>query len=137
MAENEVEYTVLKQGGETDKPIGMWQALCLILVSIAANIKSAGPIEMSNMFRVFFRSMLATILVIGGGSFLWKAAFVAKESLNEHTGVIVGFITASVIGVAVGFYFGGQDRSKEPESTLPNPPTDGDEYVPFNEGGKK
>ena len=115
------ENVVQEQEGVEGKKIGMWAALCMVITAIAANIKAAGPVEMSNMFRVLFRSQLATILVLGGGAFLWKAAFMQKAFLNEHTVVIVGFVTASVIGVAVGFYFGGQDRAKQV------PPTEGSE----------
>ena len=104
--------------------IGLWRAICTIFMALAAileaiakNIVVAGPTEMSNMFRVFFRSFLATIMVTGGGWFLWVAAFVPKESLNEHTGVIVGFVTGTFITFALSFYFGGQDRQKKKEET--------------------
>lgn len=104
---------------EPTRQLGMWQV-------IAENIRLAGPVEMVNMFRTVYRSFLATVLVIGGGIFLWTAAFMDKEKVHEQTAFIVGFITASVIGVAIGFYFGGQDRQKkvEPEqqpALLPPP----------------
>jgi hypothetical protein len=101
---------------EEVKPIGgMFAALGLIFSAIARNIASGGIVEMTNMFRTFFRSFLCTVLVIGGGWFLWTAAFMDKAKVHEQTSFIVGFITASVIGVCIGFYFGGQDRSKKPE----------------------
>lgn len=113
MAEdNTAEYTVVKKD---EKPIGIFKAFALILVAVANNIAASGPTEMTNIFRTLFRSFLATVLVIGGGWFLWELAFAKDGDLNKYAGVIIGFITASVIGIAVGFYFGGQDRSKKPE----------------------
>lgn len=110
MAENEVQ----EQEGKKEEAIGMWAALAYVVYSIALNIKAAGPTEVTNMFRVLFRSFLAVVMVSVGVSFLWKAAFIQKAFLNEHTGVIVGFITGTFITAAVSFYFGGQDRSKKP-----------------------
>lgn len=97
------------------EPLGIFAALALIFAAVARNIASGGIVEMTNMFRTFFRSFLCTVLVLGGGWFLWTAAFMDKEKVHDQTSFIVGFITASVIGVCIGFYFGGQDRSKKPE----------------------
>jgi len=113
MADYEVKKVVDETTQTVEKPIGIFGAIALILKAMATNIASAGPVEMTNIIRTIFRSFIATVLIAGGGSFLWKAAFVAKSSTNEHTGIIVGFITGSVIATAVNFYFGGQDRSKE------------------------
>jgi hypothetical protein len=113
MADYEVKKVVDETTQTVEKPIGIFGAIALILKAMATNITSAGPVEMTNIIRTIFRSFIATVLIAGGGSFLWKAAFVAKASTNEHTGIIVGFITGSVIATAVNFYFGGQDRSKE------------------------
>lgn len=107
------ETVVQEKECNCEKPIGFWAAIAYVIQSIGQAIRDGGPIEFTNMLRVLYRSFLATVLVVGGGAFLWKAAFTAKAHLNEHTGVIVGFITASAIGVAIGFYFGGQDRSKK------------------------
>jgi hypothetical protein len=118
MADYEVKEVVDETAQTVEKPLGIFGAIALILKAMATNIASAGPVEMTNIIRTIFRSFIATVLIAGGGSFLWKAAFVAKTSTNEHTGIIVGFITGSVIATAVNFYFGGQDRSKETKKPI-------------------
>ena len=111
------EYTVVNQKQEKPKEkTGLMESFAFILVAIANNISSGGLTEMVNLFRMLFRSFLATLLVIGGGWFLWQLATTKDAELNKYAGVIIGFVTASVIGVAVGFYFGGQDRSKKPNN---------------------
>jgi hypothetical protein len=84
-----------------------------VFAAIARSIDRASPTELMNAFRVWFRAFLATVMMLGGGVFLCVASFTPKEDLNEHTGVIVGFFTGSFITSALGFYFGGQDRSKK------------------------
>lgn len=113
MAETSDEMMVVPKEQPKEKRIGLWGAIVLIIVAIAQNIKSAGPVEMSNMFRILFRAFIAVLLLAGGGAFLWKAAFIQKALINENTNFIVGFVTASVIGVAVSYYFGGQDRANK------------------------
>ena len=54
-------------------------------------------------------------MVLGGGVFLCYAAFMEADKLNEHTGIIIGFVTGSFIANAIRFYFGGQNRQKETE----------------------
>ena len=91
------------------KKEGVWAA-------IAELVRNSTPDDWVNGFRTLFRAFLATIMVIGGGSFLWIAAFTEKAELNEHTGVIVGFVTGTLITAAIMFYFGGQDKSKKDDS---------------------
>lgn len=100
--------------------IGMWSAMAEVIYAIAKSIEKEGLTEFINVFRVIFRSFLATGMVGVGISFLWKAAFIPKELLNEHTGVIVGFITGTFIVIAITFYFGGQDRQKKQEPPINN-----------------
>lgn len=103
------------------KTIGMWAAVCLIVQAIAQNVRDADIVEMTNMFRMAFRSFLATIIVCGFGYLLYEIAMVpeSEESkLNRFVGVILGYV-AGVLTMAVGFYFGGQDRTKKPEEPKP------------------
>lgn len=118
------EIVTQEQEGKKGEYMGMWAAIAYVIASIGQAIRDGGPIELTNMFRVLYRAFLATFLVGGGGAFLWKAAFTPKAFLNEHTGVIVGFITVSALGIAIGFYFGGQDRSKKTD------PANGEEIKP-------
>ena len=90
--------------GQKVKKEGLFSAL----VSLITN---ASVEELAELFRVLFRAFLAMVMVVGGGCFLWKAAVLPADSLNEYTGVIVGFITGSFVGLAVSFYFGGQDTT--------------------------
>jgi hypothetical protein len=113
VAENNAEVTVKVEEGAEKERIGIFAAIAYVIYAIGLNIKAAGPTEVTNMFRVLFRSFLAIVMVSVGIAFLWKAAFIQKALLNEHTGVIVGFITGTFITAAISFYFGGQDRSKK------------------------
>jgi hypothetical protein len=101
---------------DEDEPVGLFGAITLIFIAVARNIEEAGIVEMTNMFRMFFRSFLATILVIGGGYFLYRVALTFESDtvkLNEYVGVIIGFV-AGFLTAAIGFYFGGQDRKQKP-----------------------
>ena len=51
-------------------------------------------------------------MIIGGGLFLWKAAFITGDT-NPDKAIIVGFVIGTFLSVPIGFYFGGQDRRKE------------------------
>lgn len=121
------------------QPFSMWQSVCLIIQAVASNIRDADIVEMTNMFRMAFRSLLATIIVTGFGYLLYEIAMVpeSEESkLNRFVGVILGYV-AGVLTMAVGFYFGGQDRTKKPDERQPLQIPEGDVIVPFNEGGTK
>jgi hypothetical protein len=91
-----------------NKPMG-------IRLAFADLIRRSTPAEFGNGFRILFRAFLASMLILGGGWFLWKAAFMSKHQLNEHTGIIVGAVIGTFLGSIVGFYFGGQDRNRKQE----------------------
>lgn len=85
------------------------------------------PIQSSNelsiedrfqLFRMKFRAVLAVLLMGGAGWFLYKACFTAKESLNENTGLVVGFVTGTVVASIVAFYFGTSEsqQNKQPQN---------------------
>lgn len=60
-----------------------------------------------------FRKLLGLILIIGGGIFLWEAAF-NKGMYKE----VVGFIMGSVITIVVNFYYSSSQGSSEKAKTL-------------------
>lgn len=100
-----------------EKKASMWQAWCSVVAAVAENIKEADIVEMTNMFRMAFRSFLATIIVIIFSSLLYDIALMPETDetkLNRFVGVILGY-AAGVLTMAAGFYFGGQDRTKKPE----------------------
>ena len=86
-----------------------------IRLAFADLIRRSTPAEFGNGFRILFRAFLASMLIFGGGWFLWTAAFTSKHQLNEHTGIIVGAVIGTFLGSIVGFYFGGQDRNRKTE----------------------
>lgn len=99
------------------KSISMWAAFCLVVQAVAQNIEDADIVEMTNMFRMAFRSFLATIIVTGFGYLLYEIAMMPETDetkLNRFVGVILGY-AAGVLTMAAGFYFGGQDRTKKPK----------------------
>jgi hypothetical protein len=120
-----IEYPVPSAVVEESKPPGMWASIALVFYSIAMNIQKADPVETSNMFRSAYRMFLATLVVSGAGAFLWNVAFLAKTKGNQHTGVIVGFVTATALSAIIGFYFGGQDRAKKPVEPVEPPDREG------------
>jgi hypothetical protein len=63
-------------------------------------------------FRVVFKAFLALVVVAFAGTFLTLVAFKPADQLNEHTGVIVGFVTGTAFASVLGFYFGSSDRAK-------------------------
>lgn len=68
-----------------------------------------------------FRKILGLILVVGGGWFLWKAAFL-KDS--KHLGEVVGFVMGTAITLVLNFYFGTSqgsvDKSKQISEVIEN-----------------
>lgn len=91
-------------GDNETKKEGLFHALVLLVSNSTID-------ELAELFRVLFRAFLALVMVVGGGCFLWKAAVLPAEGLNEYAGVIIGFITGSFVGLAVNFYFTGQDST--------------------------
>lgn len=67
-----------------------------------------------------FRKILGLILVVGGGIFLWKVAFL-KE--GKYTGEIVGFVMGTALTTVIGFYFhtsqGSVDKAKQLDKVIP------------------
>lgn len=124
MVEKVPDYQVVEKTEPVEeKSPGLWASFCLILVAVARNIETAGIVEMTNMFRMFFRSFLATIIMVGFGYLLFRIAMIVESDtveLNRFVGVILGYI-AGILTMAAGFYFGGQDRSKKPEEVEPKP----------------
>jgi len=57
-----------------------------------------------------FRKLLGLILIIGGGVFLWEAAFSGE---GKYTGEIVGFIMGTAITTVIGFYYHTSQSSSE------------------------
>jgi len=100
-----------------EKPVkvGMFAGIGAVFVAFARLVDRSTPEEFGNGFRIIFRAFLASVLILGGGFFLWTAAFMSKHQLNEHTGIIVGAVIGTFLGSIVGFYFGGQDRTKKTE----------------------
>ena len=61
-----------------------------------------------------FRKILGMTLVVGGGCFLWKVAFLPD---SQWTGEIVGFVMGTAISIVLNFFFGTSqgsvDKSKQ------------------------
>lgn len=68
-----------------------------------------------------FRKLLGLLLVIGGGIFLWKAAFLKD---GKYTGEIVGFVMGTALTTVIGFYYhtsqGSTDKAKQLEKIIEN-----------------
>lgn len=69
-------------------------------------------------FRVFVRSAIAFFAIIWGGAFLWKATFTAADKMSSVAEFIIGFVTASVVGIIMTFYFGSSDKPEPKEATI-------------------
>lgn len=55
------------------------------------------------------QSIIAVMAMAWGLAFLWKASF-TSDPLTDLAEFITGFVTASLIGVVIGFYFGNKYR---------------------------
>lgn len=68
-----------------------------------------------------FRKLLGLVLVIGGGSFLWEAAF---NSDGKYTGEVLGFVMGTALTTVIGFYYhtsqGSAEKSKQIEAIIKN-----------------
>ena len=83
--------------------------------SIANLIDKSDMTDVTNLYRVFFRMFLSTVMIFGGFAFLWEAAFTPEAEITEVTLLIVGFVVGTFLALPIGFYFGGQDRQKKNE----------------------
>ena len=67
-----------------------------------------------------FRKLLGLLLVVFGGRFLWKVAFLEE---GKYTGEIVGFVMGTALTTVIGFYFhtsqGSVDKSKQLDRVIP------------------
>jgi hypothetical protein len=61
-------------------------------------------------YRIVFRSVLSIIVVFFAATFMYKVAFIESESLNEHTGVVLGFITGTAFATILNYYLGSSDK---------------------------
>ena len=61
-----------------------------------------------------YRKILGLVLVVGGGFFLWKVAFLEG---NKWTGEVLGFVMGTAITLVLNFYYGTSqgsvDKSKQ------------------------
>jgi len=57
-----------------------------------------------------FRKLLGLLLILGGGAFLWKAAFLEN---SKHLGEVVGFVMGTAITLVLNFYFGTSQGSSD------------------------
>ena len=77
--------------------------------------------SIKNLTDGLFRKILGLILVIGGGMFLWKVAFLEE---GKFTGEIVGFVMGTAITLVLNFYFGTSqgsvDKSKQISEVIEN-----------------
>jgi len=81
--------------------------------ALANLIANSDMVDLTNMYRVLFRMFLSVTMIMGGGSFLWAAAFTEKARLTDITTMVVGFVIGTFLALPIGFYFGGQDRQKK------------------------
>ena len=86
-----------------------------IFGALADLIANSDMVDLTNLYRVLFRMFLAVIMLVGGGCFLWTAAFTAGDKLTDITTMVVGFVIGTFLALPIGFYFGGQDRTKKNE----------------------
>jgi len=71
-----------------------------------------------------FRKLLGLILVIGGGVFLWEAAFPASGS-GKFTGEVVGFIMGTALTTVIAFYYHTSQSSSEKSKQIEKLTVDG------------
>lgn len=74
--------------------------------------------ENKTSFSEKFILWFSVYVFTGAGLFLWKAAFIPKESINDTTKYIVGFVTGSIISVVITYLYGSSKSSAEKDKRL-------------------
>lgn len=59
-----------------------------------------------------YRKLLGILLIVGGGAFLWKAAF-SETGDSRFLGEIIGFIMGTAITTVISFWFHTSESSRE------------------------
>ena len=67
----------------------------------------------TQIFKGKFIAFFSVLVTIFAFVFLYKIAFIPAENLNEHAGVIVGFVTAQVLSNVIGYWFGAKKEKDE------------------------
>jgi len=68
-----------------------------------------------------FRKLIALIMILFGGAFLWDMALKTPEMAN----IIVGFVIGTVFSTVLGFYFYTTESSKEKSKQIHDIMTNG------------
>ena len=63
-----------------------------------------------NMMRARVRSILAFLILLWSGAFLWKVTFTPGDKLNDDAKLIVGFVIGTMVATLINFYFGASEK---------------------------
>ena len=82
------------------------------------------PNTVKDLTDGLFRKFLGLIMMGGGGSFLWKMAFMPN---SKYTGEIMGFIMGVALTTVINFYFGTSQGSVDKSRQIDKLTTNGGE----------
>ena len=72
-----------------------------------------------NAFRVKFRAFLAVIGFLSAIGFMFTAVLNPIAQKSEFTGIVLGFMTGTLLTLVFTYYFGNSESAKPPEPIEP------------------
>jgi hypothetical protein len=62
------------------------------------------------LMRTRIRSLLAIVVTMWAGAYLWQYTFTIADKMNTDAKFIAGFVTGSVVATIINFYFGSSEK---------------------------
>lgn len=71
--------------------------------------------ENESVLYAWAKVLLTILAFVGGGLFLYRAAFVSQEAAGKSLDIIVGFVITGIMAVIVKYYWGSAPRGDDEE----------------------
>ena len=68
-----------------------------------------------SLLRARVRSIIAFLILVWSGCYLWAVTFTKSAELNSDAKLIVGFVIGTGVGTLINFYFGGSEKKDTPD----------------------
>jgi len=72
----------------------------------------------SPIMKTRIRSVIAILVIVWAGLYLWKYSFTRIELINSDAKFIAGFVTGTMVATIIGFYFGSSEKKEVEDNNV-------------------